>query len=67
MLLDSLQKALAELSPELVSIYESLIHIRRQLASLAAQTNTPKSTLRTLLDELRAIDGYVQTTWLLRT
>ncbi|KAJ8694917.1 hypothetical protein PTI98_007555 [Pleurotus ostreatus] len=53
----SLQESLSVLSPELAPIHLKLVHIRRQLAALAAKEGSHKAELKPLQEELRKIDS----------
>jgi Protein of unknown function (DUF2408) len=56
-ILQSLQESLSELSVELVPVHEKLVHLRRQLATLAAKPKPSKTELKVLQEELRKIDA----------
>ncbi|KAF9515098.1 hypothetical protein BS47DRAFT_1294272 [Hydnum rufescens UP504] len=56
-ILQSLQESLSELSIELVPVHEKLVHLRRQLATLAAKPKPSKTELKVLQEELRKIDA----------
>jgi predicted nucleic acid-binding Zn-ribbon protein len=52
-----MQDSLSDLSPELVSIHQRLVTIRRQLVALTAKEGTQKAELKPLQEELRKIDS----------
>lgn len=56
-IVNSLQESLSVLSPELAPIHLKLVHIRRQLAALAAKEGSHKAELKPLQEELRKIDS----------
>src|SRR5262245_53218385 len=55
--LDELTKRLSTLSPELYSIQQKLVSIKRQMAALACRKSFNPSELAPLLEELKAIDA----------
>jgi len=55
-ILNSMEDSLSELSVELIPLHEKLLHLRRQLVTLAAKEGSVKAELKPLQEELRKID-----------
>lgn len=52
-----MQESLSVISPELISIHERLVNVRRKLAALAAKEKLKQTEIKPLLEELRKIDS----------